>query len=344
MHKRSRRALIAVVVSTATAIASLTLIDSGYAADNGAASEVAATVADASPVTVQAVPVEHNAGGTFTSTADNATVLPADGDGSVSLGDTGVSVQLPPQASDDAGQAAGTGTVVYGAHDGDAASTAVTPDANGVQIATVADDADEASDGFSYSVEGAQPIVQDDGSIALVVRPDDPDPALAGVGIEVARIDAPWAVDAAGYSVPTRYEITGDTITQTVKTDSSTQFPVVADPKVSLGTTIYVDFNHLEMVEMVTVIAGAGIIAAGAACTYYGTKLSKVPGLKVLINFLCGWVSAKKVYNMIMGLPSWAASYYTSYCYRYRFAAGPEFYAVGDNHCAKLQDTWKLTY
>ena len=45
-------------------------------------------------------------------------------------------------------------------------------------------------------------------------------------------IEPAWAKDAEGKSVPTHYEINGNTITQVVEFDENTAFPVVADPAV----------------------------------------------------------------------------------------------------------------
>lgn len=46
----------------------------------------------------------------------------------------------------------------------------------------------------------------------------------------VSRIAAPWAFDANGRSVPTRYVVNGNTVTQVVDTAKTTKYPVVADP------------------------------------------------------------------------------------------------------------------
>ena len=45
-----------------------------------------------------------------------------------------------------------------------------------------------------------------------------------------SSFDAPWAADAAGVSVPTRYEVRGDTVVQVVDFTQAHAFPVVADP------------------------------------------------------------------------------------------------------------------
>lgn len=47
---------------------------------------------------------------------------------------------------------------------------------------------------------------------------------------QVATVDAPWAVDANGVPVATRFEVDGNVITQVVDLDEATAFPVTADP------------------------------------------------------------------------------------------------------------------
>lgn len=45
-----------------------------------------------------------------------------------------------------------------------------------------------------------------------------------------SSFDTPWAYDAEGNSVPTRFEISGNTITQVVEPKSDSIYPIVADP------------------------------------------------------------------------------------------------------------------
>lgn len=63
---------------------------------------------------------------------------------------------------------------------------------------------------------------------------------------EVAIVDAPWAVDADGVAVETHYEIEDGELVQVVEPDAETTFPVVADPRVSIGWGVYVKFNKSE--------------------------------------------------------------------------------------------------
>lgn len=47
---------------------------------------------------------------------------------------------------------------------------------------------------------------------------------------QIATVDAPWAVDANGDPIATRFEVDGDVIKRVVDIDETTAFPVAADP------------------------------------------------------------------------------------------------------------------
>lgn len=72
---------------------------------------------------------------------------------------------------------------------------------------------------FSFSNDMTLTYLPDDG---VAVRDDN--------GDILGTLDAPWAIDATGASVKTWYEIRQSTIVQHVEPNSSTQFPIVADP------------------------------------------------------------------------------------------------------------------
>lgn len=117
---------------------------------------------------------------------------------------------------------------------------------------------------------GTQLLLLDDGSVSI----SEADGFLGG-------IEAPWAIDAAGRSLPTHYEISGSTLTQIVDTAGAT-FPVVADPTVQFfGPYIQV---HLNKAESRTAIGGY------AACAGVLSK-SPVPFAK-LLQVACTTVAA----------------------------------------------------
>lgn len=117
---------------------------------------------------------------------------------------------------------------------------------------------------------GTHLLLLDDGSVSV----SDADGFLGG-------IEAPWAIDAAGQSLPTHYEISGSTLTQIVDTTGAS-FPVVADPTVQFfGPYIQV---HLNKAESRTAIGGY------AACAGVLSK-SPVPFAK-LLQVSCTTVAA----------------------------------------------------
>jgi len=82
-------------------------------------------------------------------------------------------------------------------------------------------------------------------------------------GIVVNMIEAPWAKDTKGNSVPTHYEINGHTLTQVIDFDEDNFYPVIADPNwVRLGRNWYNSRDNIAKAIDVALIAtgyGAGV-------------------------------------------------------------------------------------
>ncbi|NLC98978.1 MAG: hypothetical protein GX678_07865 [Actinomycetales bacterium] len=77
--------------------------------------------------------------------------------------------------------------------------------------------------------------------------------------LPVAEIETPWAVDANGEPVETRFELDGNTLTQVIETNNNTAFPVVADPSAKTIKDIAVCIVQLGLL-----IAGpAKIVSVG---------------------------------------------------------------------------------
>jgi len=97
----------------------------------------------------------------------------------------------------------------------------------------------------------------------------------------VAAVEAPWATDAAGKSLPTSYTVKGNHIVQDVDTTGAA-FPVVADPHISFGWH-YVNVEYLQYtwsetwkvqlaIGKVALVAALACSASGPAvpfCAYY---------------------------------------------------------------------------
>lgn len=113
------------------------------------------------------------------------------------------------------------GTVVYPGSNGSA--NAVIPTEHGVQMLTTIENAD-APTRFAYKVDvpdGGKVKVIEDGNAVVLDRNGTPMMAVA----------APWARDANGTAVPTKFESNGTTLTQVVEhTSNAYAYPVVADP------------------------------------------------------------------------------------------------------------------
>jgi hypothetical protein len=69
--------------------------------------------------------------------------------------------------------------------------------------------------------DGAHAALVEDGGVVIG----------GGDGEVVGTFSSPWAKDAAGKPVPTSYRLEGNVLVQTIQTDASTAYPVVADPK-----------------------------------------------------------------------------------------------------------------
>jgi hypothetical protein len=121
-------------------------------------------------------------------------------------------------------------------------------------ITTIADESAPVAYVYPLDLpEGGRLELLDDGG-ALV---------LDSFGEVVATIDAPWAKDADGKSVPTYYAVVGDSLVQVVAHGPGDAYPIVADPRVSLGWWAYIHFNRAET----KTIANGGWAATGGAAS-----------------------------------------------------------------------------
>lgn len=150
-------------------------------------------------------------------------------------GEVSISIALPeegdaPRAFDEQSSAA----VVD--HGNGATSVPVVHEDGSLQIATVITDQSAPSE-YTYSVvvEGASSAaLQEDGSVLY----------LDAAGNYLAGIVAPWAKDASGRDLPTRFEVNGVELTQHVDhSDPSVTYPVVADPWLGIDLFGSVTYN-----------------------------------------------------------------------------------------------------
>ncbi|MFF0570986.1 hypothetical protein ACFYT7_25610 [Streptomyces sp. NPDC004041] len=165
-----------------------------------------------------------------------------------------------PGTKDVRGIKAETGTVVY-SNAATATDITVQPTTDGGArtLLTLKNDKAPSIQRFELHLPaGTDAVDNGKGGYDLIRPGDDGRPATA-----VGTIDAPWAKDAHGKDVPTRYRLEGDTLIQTIDTHSGTAYPVVADPKFDWGIvtgTLY--FNKSETRKAVE---SGGFLTAAAA-------------------------------------------------------------------------------
>jgi hypothetical protein len=107
-----------------------------------------------------------------------------------------------------------------------------------------------------------------DGVAALRSNPDGSVSALDVSRAEVGFFGAPWATDAAGNAVSTRFEVHGTTLVQIVEHGHHNTYPVVADPSWwavtkcvaaiawVVGSTIFAASKITKIKELVKVLRG----------------------------------------------------------------------------------------
>ncbi|MET0468985.1 MAG: hypothetical protein ABWZ87_09595, partial [Aeromicrobium sp.] len=142
---------------------------------------------------------------------------------------------------------------------------AVAPTATGAQVLIGIDSA-SAPATYDFGLRGdVLPRPAPDGGVDLV-SPD---------GGVVAQVERPWAVDADGRRVPTRYELRGSTLRQVVDhRGRDVAYPVVADPKVKfcdLGTAVCVKFSKKETASIARAFLGSASAGVSTLC-------AKIPG------------------------------------------------------------------
>ncbi|WP_370291255.1 hypothetical protein [Nocardioides sp.] len=208
---------------------------------------------------------------TVPATSDAAVQLPSDASGAVQISGGGNAVEIGLPGSGDAPAQDAAGGAVYTGVAPDASLLATATAEGGTQLVAVLA-SPQAPHSLSFPVsagEGARLVADDDGTVDLVAPSVDAvDAAAAGAGAEAAgeavvgEFAAPWALDATGAPVPTRYEVRGMTLLQTVTPTESTVYPITADPSFKVGWTgLFAHWSRSEAKKL----AGLGLTATGAA-------------------------------------------------------------------------------
>jgi hypothetical protein len=111
----------------------------------------------------------------------------------------------------------------------------------------------------------------------------------------VGSVAAPWARDANGKALPTRYTTdSSGAITQHVDTTGA-EFPVVADPRLTFGLGVYLNAFGREIN-----VLGAALVAAGGAVVVAGCVIVNVPGpWAAVLKLACGTLGATNLKNLL---------------------------------------------
>ncbi|MGA4840644.1 hypothetical protein [Streptomyces sp. G45] len=156
--------------------------------------------------------------------------LPATSAGKLTVTDpsgTRIKIGLPGSKAAQAHASTG-GTVVYPQLTGGSVDVAaqVTTDGSASALITLKNASAPTEYRFPLDLpKDAVPIITEDGSLVIA------DGTTDGEGEIIGAFEAPWAKDANGNAVTTSYRLDGTELVQTIRTDKSTAYPVVADPK-----------------------------------------------------------------------------------------------------------------
>jgi hypothetical protein len=112
----------------------------------------------------------------------------------------------------------------------------------------------------------------------------------------IGFVSPPWANDADGHTVATRYELRGSTIVQTVDFNERTAFPVVADPHVKFyWWGIVVSLSAQEVMNLIWLGIDADICAAFDPGIFTGIACS------VAVGFATNWLSDNGIIDQTPG-------------------------------------------
>lgn len=229
--KRTALARLSGISCVAVALASVATagIAAPVAADEVGGGEPLAALDSVAPEVVEsAVALTPGPEGAAAETATGHVNVPADSDDPVQLSSNGVDVQIHLPVSDASLVSHDEGAAIYSERNGVSTIVSAQEDAS-VVIATTLESA-SAPSRFDYEYPGLTLEATGDGD---VIGYDAAGEIAVFVGI-------PWAYDANGTAVPTRYEVDGSTLTQIVEhTDATFSYPIVADPTNYGGNDLY---------------------------------------------------------------------------------------------------------
>jgi len=226
--RRSTYARVALVAAL-TAGCAIVPVTAAHAAQSTATDTAFAAVQRANPGAIERAVDKRSASrssavhGFFGRSSIDVPTDPTDGiDIGVADGKN-VNVSLPFADSAANAEQLSAGVVSYDNRN-DSQTVPVVVDDGSVVIHTVIDSASAPSN-YEYDFdlpEGSTFQLQPSGDVV----------ALSDKGDFEFAIAAPWAKDADGNAVPTRYEVSGNELSQVVEHNESSAYPIVADPTI----------------------------------------------------------------------------------------------------------------
>ncbi len=163
----------------------------------------------------------------------------------LAVGDAVVGISLPAAEGGEAGVSLESGAVAYPSDNG--VANTVVPFSDGVQMLTTIASS-KAPERFAYGIDvpvGGSVMLVEDGSAVVADRD----------GITVLTTNVPWAVDANGAAVPTRYEVDGTQLVQVVEhTARDVAYPVVADPTYWWGGKTWIPANKVSISQTASIL------------------------------------------------------------------------------------------
>lgn len=228
----------AIVGSSFLAAVPAASADTGADATDLTTEEIVALVTEVAPVPITAAQTTESSG-QIVATLDGggkATIAAVPDDGiSVLLpdGEETMSVSLPGAGHLDDATVGEDGSVTY-LGDANTPSINVIAGEEKIRASAIVSDPSQ-TERFGYDFGGGVSVeIQQDGSAIAYTTEEvtDPDTGVTTpVEKIVADVAAPWARDAAGIDVPTRYETFGSALVQVVEHHSGDYaYPIVADP------------------------------------------------------------------------------------------------------------------
>jgi hypothetical protein len=167
-----------------------------------------------------------------------------------------LSIELPFAGDASLAKVDASGAVSYDNNNGSTSVAVANADGSLVVATVISDESAPTRYDYSYSLPVGGALVAEATGGVLV---------MDATGFPIATVEAPWAYDATGKAVPTRFEINGSTLTQIVD-HSGSAYPVVADPTVNYywwGSTT--KFSRSETRDIANASGDAQVIAVVCA-------------------------------------------------------------------------------